>query len=68
MSYCGSEMGESEIYSPYSFCGSEAGNDVAYEDPQYGWNTGSVSFIIIGSFVFLIIVMGQVDMTGGHEL
>lgn len=61
MSYCGSEMGESEIYSPYSFCGSEAGNDVAYEDPQYGWNTGSVSFII-GSLVFLIIVMGQVDM------
>lgn len=46
MSYCGSEMGESEIYSPYSFCGSEAGNDVAYEDPQFGWNTGSVSYII----------------------
>lgn len=46
MSYCGSEMGESEIYSPYSFCGSEAGNDVAYEDPQFGWNTGSVSNII----------------------
>lgn len=43
MSYCGSEMGESEIYSPYSFCGSEAGGDVAYEDPQFGWNTGSVS-------------------------
>lgn len=37
-------MGESEIYSPYSFCGSEAGTDVAYEDPQFGWNTGSVSF------------------------
>ncbi|KAG5683667.1 hypothetical protein PVAND_012934 [Polypedilum vanderplanki] len=28
-SYCGSEIGESEIYSPYSFCGSEAGLDVA---------------------------------------
>lgn len=23
-SYCGSEIGESEIYSPYSFCGSDA--------------------------------------------
>lgn len=28
-SYCGSEIGESEIYSPYSFYGSEAGHDVA---------------------------------------
>uniref|UniRef100_A0A1B0CIK0 Uncharacterized protein n=2 Tax=Lutzomyia longipalpis TaxID=7200 RepID=A0A1B0CIK0_LUTLO len=38
MSYCGSEMGESEIYSPYSFCGgSEAGGDVAMGDPQDGW-------------------------------
>ncbi|GAB0099695.1 uncharacterized protein DMENIID0001_155820 [Sergentomyia squamirostris] len=39
MSYCGSEMGESEIYSPYSFCGgSEAGGDVAMGDPQDGWS------------------------------
>lgn len=43
MSYCGSEMGESEIYSPYSFCGSEASCDVALGDPHDGWggNTGS---------------------------
>lgn len=43
MSYCGSEMGESEIYSPYSFCGSEASNDVALSDPHDGWggSTGS---------------------------
>ncbi|XP_055702259.1 uncharacterized protein LOC129801346 [Phlebotomus papatasi] len=40
MSYCGSEMGESEIYSPYSFCGgSEAGGDVAMGDPQDGWSS-----------------------------
>lgn len=31
-SYCGSEMGESDIYSPYSFHGSEAGNDIG--DPN----------------------------------
>jgi hypothetical protein len=37
-SYCGSEMGESEIYSPYSFCGSEAGHDVAQGDPNDGSN------------------------------
>lgn len=37
MSYCGSEMGESEIYSPYSFCGSEAGLDVAQGDPNDGY-------------------------------
>lgn len=39
MSYCGSEMGESEIYSPYSFCGSEAGLDVAQGDPNDGYQT-----------------------------
>ena len=43
MSYCGSEMGESEIYSPYSFYGSEAGTDVAIGDPHDGWNNFSVS-------------------------
>lgn len=37
LSYCGSEMGESEIYSPYSFCGSEAGGDVAQGDPNEGY-------------------------------
>lgn len=41
MSYCGSEMGESEIYSPYSFCGSEAGFDVAQGDPNDGFQTSS---------------------------
>lgn len=41
MSYCGSEMGESEIYSPYSFCGSEAGLDVAQGDPNDGYQTTS---------------------------
>jgi hypothetical protein len=40
MSYCGSEMGESEIYSPYSFCGSEAG-DLAQGDPNEGYQTSS---------------------------
>lgn len=39
MSYCGSDMGESEIYSPYSFCGSEAGIDVAQGDPNEGYQT-----------------------------
>lgn len=30
-------MGESEIYSPYSFCGSEAGlGDIAQGDPNEG--------------------------------
>lgn len=44
MSYCGSEMGESEIYSPYSFCGSEAGLDVAQGDPNdNGYQTTSRS-------------------------
>lgn len=41
MSYCGSEMGESEIYSPYSFCGSEAGFDVAQGDPNESYQTSS---------------------------
>lgn len=41
MSYCGSEMGESEIYSPYSFCGSEAGLDVALGDPNDGYQASS---------------------------
>ena len=37
-------MGESEIYSPYSFCGSEAGLDVAQGDPNdNGYQTTSRS-------------------------
>lgn len=40
MSYCGSEIGESEIYSPYSFCGSEAG-DLAQGDINDGYQTTS---------------------------
>jgi hypothetical protein len=47
MSYCGSEMGESEIYSPYSFCGSEAGADVAQGDPNDGWSTNTVMITIL---------------------
>ena len=42
MSYCGSEIGDSEIYSPYSFCGSEAGTDVAQGDPNDGWSKNQV--------------------------
>lgn len=42
MSYCGSEMGESEIYSPYSFCGSEAGLDVAQGDPNDGYQVHEI--------------------------
>jgi hypothetical protein len=47
MSYCGSEIGESEIYSPYSFCGSEAGADVAQGDPHDGWSTNTVMFQVL---------------------
>lgn len=46
-SYCGSEMGESEIYSPYSFCGSEAGLDVAQgSDLNDGCHQGSSRKIV----------------------
>lgn len=40
LSYCGSDLGESEIYSAYSYCGSEFGdtnqNDIndLYQSPQ----------------------------------
>ncbi|KAJ6646522.1 hypothetical protein Bhyg_01734 [Pseudolycoriella hygida] len=37
-SYCGSEISETDIYSPYSFYGSEAGTDVASSDIHDGWN------------------------------
>ncbi|XP_037910726.1 uncharacterized protein LOC119651284 isoform X2 [Hermetia illucens] len=36
-SYCGSEMGESDIYSPYSFYGSEAGGDIASDIHEGVW-------------------------------
>lgn len=39
-SYCGSEISETDIYSPYSFYGSEAGTDAAASDD--GWNVSQV--------------------------
>lgn len=42
-SYCGSEISESDYYSPYSFYGSEAGTDVAGNDFADTWGGGSVS-------------------------
>lgn len=41
-SYCGSEISETDIYSPYSFYGSEAGTDVAASDLHDGWNASQV--------------------------
>lgn len=41
-SYCGSEISETDIYSPYSFYGSEAGTDVASSDINDGWNGNQV--------------------------
>lgn len=41
-SYCGSEISETDIYSPYSFYGSEAGTDVATSDLHDGWNASQV--------------------------
>lgn len=43
-SYCGSDMGESDIYSPYSYYGgSEAGGgDVADNDSVWGMPTANV--------------------------
>ncbi|XP_055380870.1 serine-rich adhesin for platelets isoform X2 [Condylostylus longicornis] len=42
-SYCGSEMGESDIYSPYSFYGgSEAGADVAVDLHDTIWGVPNV--------------------------
>lgn len=42
-SYCGSEIGESEIYSPYSFCGSEAASalDISQNDLVDGCQVNS---------------------------
>ncbi|KAG4073102.1 hypothetical protein HA402_009521 [Bradysia odoriphaga] len=42
-SYCGSEISETDIYSPYSFYGSEAGTDVAAADLHDGWNASQQS-------------------------
>ena len=57
ISYCGSEIGESEIYSPYSFCGSEAGTDVAQGDPNDGWSKNQVIYI----FYFNILGIFQIN-------
>lgn len=40
-SYCGSEISETDIYSPYSFYGSEAGTDTT-SDLHDGWNASQV--------------------------
>lgn len=37
-SYCGSELSDADVYSPYSFYGSEAGTDVAQGDFHDSWN------------------------------
>ncbi|CAH1717775.1 unnamed protein product [Chironomus riparius] len=46
-SYCGSEIGESEIYSPYSFCGSDAAClDVSQSDLTDGCQGSSRNKIV----------------------
>ncbi|XP_036343370.1 LOW QUALITY PROTEIN: pneumococcal serine-rich repeat protein-like [Rhagoletis pomonella] len=40
-SYCGSEVGEFEIYAPYSYYGSEAGGDVATDINDSVWGIPS---------------------------
>lgn len=40
-SYCGSEIGEFDIYSPYSYYGSEAGGDVATDINDSVWGVPS---------------------------
>ncbi|XP_070506301.1 serine-rich adhesin for platelets isoform X2 [Chironomus tepperi] len=46
-SYCGSEIGESEIYSPYSFCGSDAAClDVSQNDLTDGCQGSSRNKIV----------------------
>lgn len=46
-SYCGSELSDADVYSPYSFYGSEAGTDVAQGDFHDGWNGHQVMCIIL---------------------
>lgn len=53
-SYCGSELSDADIYSPYSFYGSEAGTDVAQGDFHDGWNGHQVMYIHKTSFLFLL--------------
>lgn len=46
-SYCGSELGDMEVYAPYSYYGSEAGNDLGHDtlnDSVWGLNSTAVSF------------------------
>ncbi|XP_075148691.1 uncharacterized protein LOC142222435 [Haematobia irritans] len=40
-SYCGSEMGDLDIYSPYSYYGSEAGGDIATDINDSVWGVPS---------------------------
>jgi len=43
-SYAGSEVGEFDIYAPYSYYGSEAGGDVATDINDSVWGMPQVSF------------------------
>uniref|UniRef100_A0A1B0FEI8 Uncharacterized protein n=1 Tax=Glossina morsitans morsitans TaxID=37546 RepID=A0A1B0FEI8_GLOMM len=42
-SYCGSEMGDLDIYSPYSYYGSETGGDIATDINDSVWGTPTAS-------------------------
>lgn len=42
-SYCGSEMGDLDIYSPYSYYGSENGGDITGDINDSVWGIPSVS-------------------------
>lgn len=44
-SYCGSEMGDLDIYSPYSYYGSEAGGDVTGDINDSVWGMPSVGWV-----------------------
>lgn len=43
-SYCGSEMGDLDIYSPYSYYGSETGGDITGDINDSVWGIPAVSF------------------------
>lgn len=45
-SYCGSELGDMDVYAPYSYYGSEAGADVGHDaltDSVWGLSNSTVS-------------------------
>lgn len=51
-SYCGSEMGDLDIYAPYSYYGSEAGGDVTVDINDSVWGIPSVSICEVYFFNF----------------